>query len=304
VFDQTHVRQFLMEVAPTGSSSRNLTRGQGRDRQPAYSPDGKRVAFASNRSGNLDLWTLELDSGALQQLTDDEAQDWDPAWSPDGRHILWSSDRGGHLEIWMADADGSSPRQVTQDGLDAENPTMGGTGEWIIYWSANPDKLGVWKIRPDGTEATRLAEGPYLQPEVSPDGRYASYVLIELEELRSVISVVDTETGEIQPHSIEVPVRMQSSGIIYGRCRWLPDGSALAFVGQDEEGRSGVYLQDFVPGTDTSSTRRKLAGFSSDFITESFGFSPDGKRVTIAALEPTQRLLLAEGVPGIVPRPR
>ena len=79
VFDQTHVRQFLMEVDPTGASSRNLTRGQGRDRQPAYSPDGKRVAFASNRSGNLDLWTLELDSGALQQLTDDEAQDWDPA---------------------------------------------------------------------------------------------------------------------------------------------------------------------------------------------------------------------------------
>ena len=307
VFDQTEIRQNLMEVELADSTfdaqGRTLTRGHGRDRQPAYAPDGTRVIFASNRSGNLDLWTLDLASGRMQQITDDAAQDWDPAWSPDGRQILWSSDRvTGHMEIWIANSDGSSPRQVTQDGVDAENPTMGRDGEWIVYWSANPEKTGVWKIRPDGTDATQLAVGTYLQPEVSPDGRYASFVQIRPDELQNEIYIVEIETGVMQPHPIVVPLQLQAGGIIYGRTRWMPSGRHLAFVGMDEQGVSGIYLQKFVPGKDTSSTRRKLAGFSREFITESFGISPDGKHVTIAGVEPSYRVMLAENVPGIVPR--
>jgi len=309
VFDQTEIRQYLMEFDAADPSAlrgkRTLTRGHGRDRQPAYSPDGKRVIFASNRSGNLDLWTLETASGNLQQITDDAAQDWDPAWSPDGRQVLWSSDRvTGHMEIWIANADGSSPRQVTQDGVDAENPTMSQGGEWIVYFSANPELTGVWKIHPDGTEATQLVSGTYLQPEVSPDGRYAAYVLIQPDELENELHVVDVETGVVDPHPIRVPLQLQAGGIIYGRNRWMPTGSVLAFVGMDEQGLSGIYVQDFVPGEDTSSTRRKLAGFSPEFITESFGISPDGKRVTIAGVEPSYRVMLAENVPGIEPPTR
>ena len=305
VFDQTEIRQNLMEVEATRglaeTETRTLTRGHGRDRQPAYSPDGSRVIFASNRSGNLDLWTLDLASGAMQQLTDDAAQDWDPAWSPDGRRILWSSDRvSGHMEIWIANADGSAPRQVTQDGVDAENPTMGSGGEWIIFWSANPEKTGVWKIRPDGTDATQLVSGTYLQPEVSPDGRYAAYVKIQPDELENVIHIVDVETGAVEPHPILVPLQLQAGGIIYGRNRWMPGGRFLAFVGMDEQGLSGVYVQKFVPGKETSSTRRKLGGFSREYTTESFGISPDGKRVTIAGVEVSYRVMLAENVPGIV----
>jgi Tol biopolymer transport system component len=304
VFDQTTIREFLMELDAGGVSGmqnrRTLTRGHGRDRQPAYSPDGKQVAFASNRSGNLDLWTLDLASGALHQITDDAAQDWDPGWSPDGKQIVWSSDRRtGHLEIWIANSDGSSPRQVTRDGVDAENPTMAGNGEWIVYWSANALRAGVWKIRPDGTDDTQLASGTYLQPEMSPDGRYAAFVSIALDELANRVHVVDTETGELQPHPIVVPMQLQSGGIIFGRCRWMPQGRVVAFVGMDDQGLTGVYLQDFVPGKEMAHTRRKLAGFSREFITESFGISPDGKRVTIAGLEPSYRLMLAEGVPGI-----
>jgi len=67
----------------------------------------------------------------------------------------------------------------------------------------------------------------------------------------------------------------------------------------DEEGFSGVYVQDFVPGEDTAATRRKLAVFPRELITEPFGLSPDGKRVTIAGVEPSYRVMLAENVPGI-----
>jgi hypothetical protein len=62
-----------------------------------------------------------------------------------------------------------------------------------------------------------------------------------------------------------------------------------------------VFAQDFVPGRDTTATRRPLAGFTHDFTTESFGISPDGDRITIAGLEQTLQLMLAEGVTGITP---
>ena len=92
---------------------RILTTSIGFDRQPVYSPDGKQVLFSSNRSGNIDLWIVDLESGALKQITDDPAHDWDPAFSPDNQHILWSSSRTGHMEIWMANRDGSGARQVS-----------------------------------------------------------------------------------------------------------------------------------------------------------------------------------------------
>jgi serine/threonine protein kinase len=84
VFDRVAVRQELKEFTLERAGAverRRLTQGQGRDRQPVYSPDGTRLLFTSNRSGNLDLWLLDLESGALRQLTDDAAQDWDPAFT-------------------------------------------------------------------------------------------------------------------------------------------------------------------------------------------------------------------------------
>ena len=101
------------------------------------------------------------------------------------------------------------------------------------------------------------------------------------------------------PFRVEVPTPLQSTNIIFGRTRWLPDGSAVAWVGIDEQGRSGIYAQDFVPGKDTSATRRALAGFSDEYVTESFGISPDGAEITLATLEQTLQLMLAEDVSGI-----
>jgi len=301
VYHQIQGRQNLREVRLDDGSGPGvgqiLTRGEGRDRQPVYSPDGRRVVFSSNRAGNLDLWTLDLDDGNYRQLTDDAAQDWDPCFTPDGEEIVWSSDRSGHLEIWIASADGSNSRQLSQDGVDAENPSVTGNDEWVVYWSANPEKQGMWKIRRDGSDATKLLSGSILFAETSPDGRYAAYLSIETSELRNVIRFVDIEYGDEVPFRIEVPTPMGAQNMLFGRPRWLPDGSGIAYVGIDEQNRTGIYAQDFVPGSDTSATRRPLAGFSSELTTESFGISPDGRRIMLAVMEESARLMLAEGIP-------
>ncbi len=302
VFSAAPVRENLfLQSLPDGDAVL-LSRGDGRDRQPTFSPDGTKLLFASNRSGNLDLWLHDLHTGVLQQLTDDTAQDWDPAFTPDGRQVLWSSNRGGHLEIWSARTDGSGAFQVTQDGADAENPSMTPDGAWILYWSGHPDKLGVWKIRPDGSDATRIVAGPYLQTEVSPDGRWSTFLSIEPHNNRSVIRVVELASGEVPPFEIVIPVRSLRDDVIFGRPRWLPGGSGIAFVAPDSAGHTGLMAQDFEPERDTAATRRVLTGFAPDYVTESFGLSRDGSQLCLAAITVTRRIMVAEGVPGVIPR--
>ena len=307
VFGATRVRQLLWEQEIQGGRAiapgRILLEGESRDRQPIYSPDGSRIRFASNRTGNLDLWELELGSGRLRQLTDDHAQDWDPGFAADGEGILWSSDRSGAFEIWTAMSDGSGPRQLSDDGFDAENPTTAQGGSWIVYASTSPEKIGIWRMREDGTSPERVVAGDYFQAEVSNDGRWIACLTLEPHNLRNVLSVVEVETGRLLPFEINIKSD-RDHAIVPGRMRWVSDCAlskepAIAYLGVDDEGRTGVFLQDLHPDRDTSATRRPLAGFHDELTTESFDIAPDGTRITLSLVEITRKLMLAEGVNGI-----
>jgi Tol biopolymer transport system component len=296
VFDDLNAYAELWEIALASedpdAATRVLTSGLAHDRQPAYSPDGRQVIFSTNRSGNVDLWTVDRVSGEIRQLTDDPADDWDPAFTPDGRSILWSSNRSGNLEIWMATAEGSHARQVTRDGVDAENPTMTPDGRWIVYTSSNDAKLGVWKIHPDGTGASLLAAGNYNLPEVSPDGRYALYSQFMVQN--TLIQVVEIESGELVDFAIDASPTVNFRNTLFGRARWMDGNRTIIYVGQDEQEHSGVFAHDFVPGQDTSASRRKIAGFAWEYVTESLGISPDGEYLVISARFDRQCLKLAE----------
>jgi len=294
VFDTFRMEEVLTEVGAGGAGT--LTGGLATDRQPDYSPDGRQVAFSSNRSGNLDLWVADTSSGRLRQLTDDPAQDWDPGFTPDGRAVLFSSDRSGNLEIWIASADGTDPRQVTHDGVGAENPTMTRDGEWIVYSSGNPEHVGLWRVRPDGSDATPIAASNLVNPEVSPDGRWVASASIDGASLTSSVRVTEVLTGRDSGFAVDLSFTTRSPNVTYGRSRWMPDGTALAFVGLDERGRTGIYVQDFRPGEDTSATRRPLAGFFDGRHVESFDVAPDGERVTLAVSTERRQLIVAEGV--------
>ncbi|HVS01330.1 MAG TPA: hypothetical protein VMT16_01050, partial [Thermoanaerobaculia bacterium] len=305
VFEARVLRASLQEL-PLDSlagagSPRSLTAGASVDRQPVYSPDGGTLLFSSNRGGNLDLWQLALDSGALRRVTDDPAADWDPAFSPDGSAILWSSDRGGNLEVWMANADGSGARQVTRDGVDAENPTMTADGQWIVYASGNAAHPGVWKVRPDGSEATRLYGGNVFIPEVSPDGRHALFVEARPYAASNRLRALEVGSGRLLDFQVEVPRGASATGTLAenaGRPRWVDDGR-IAFTGARPDGGLAVFVQDFRPGRDTSASRMEVSGPKREAGAESFDVSPDGRRLTVAWLQEERTVMLAEGVPGV-----
>jgi len=165
-----------------------------------------------------------------------------------------------------------------------------------VYSSSNPQQSGLWKVHPDGTGAVRLVPGLWSTPEVSPDGRWVAF---RTQALPRVMHVAGLEDGEVQRFSSELP-----GGVSPGRPRWMPGSGALAFTGLDVTGAMGVFVQDFLPGRDTSATRRPLSPFDADLPIESFGIVPDGTRAIYSRLDAGSALMLAEGLPGVSPPPR
>jgi len=297
------MRQNLAELSlrdgEAAGALRWLTRGGSVDRQPAFAPDGEWVAFSSDRSGDLDVWSVSARTLAVRRLTHDPADDFDPVFAPGGQSLLWSSRRGGHFEVWAGGPDGSQPRRLTSDGVDAQNPSFTGDGGYVVYASVDPRKPGLFRIPFGGGPALRLTSGLALIPEVSPDGRFVASIVAEAD--RRILRVVDVEHGK--PAGFEVVLEAGNApDLALGRARWLPDGRALAFVGVDERKRAGIYVQDFAPGRETRSTRRRLVGFEPDRETESFGFAPDGSRIVVSLRERQAALLLVEGLQASTPR--
>jgi len=301
-FRRQNLRQITLSESQ--STGRWFTKGNSTDRQPVYSPDGKSILYCSIGSGNLDLMEVAIETGAVKRITEDAADDWDPAYTPDGRHIIWSSNRNGNFEIWMANSDGTDSRQITKDGVDAENPTMTQDRRWIVYNSYNPKSPGIWKIHPDGSGATQLFKGLTQQPEVSPDGKYVAYVWYKQFAVgpMAFVHVIDIETGAQIPFEIKAERGVKGQTTLagsLGRSRWMPDGKSLAYIDSNERGDLGIYVQDFIPGKNTSATRSAIAGFDSDKQTETFGISPDGKFISLSEMELLSSLVRVENVPGL-----
>ena len=212
------------------------------------------------------------------------------------RSLLWSSNRSGNLEIWASNPDGTGAHQVTHDGEDAQNPTATRDERWIYYSCANRRHPSLWRIHPDGSGAETVAHGAVQIPEVSPDGTYSTYMTTV--RTVSVLHVIHVDDGTDMTFAT-FPEPRRKTSVFSGRARWTPDGRRIIFTAQDDKGLDGVFIQDFIPGQDTTSTRRRLAGFDPDWITESLGLSPDGKRLVLSESERVFSLMIADGVKGL-----
>jgi Tol biopolymer transport system component len=97
-----------------GSGKRKLTHNARYNAEPAWSPDGRKIAFRSTQNGNRDIYVMNADGSGKRNLTRNPARDGSPSWSPDGRRIAFLSDRDGRLEAHVMNADGSGQRSLTQ----------------------------------------------------------------------------------------------------------------------------------------------------------------------------------------------
>lgn len=225
-------------VSIDGTTSRRLTTHSAKDSSPAWSPDGNRLVFQSNRDGNWNLYAINIDGSNLTRLTNEPGRETHPSWSPDGNLITFQTNRDGNSEVYVMAVDGSGLTRVT------DNPSFDG----IPHWSPSGDHI-AFSSRQDGSndillfdrtsdEITNLTNTPTIDEYVhawSSDGSMLSYW-----------AAVRTDTAEEQYISV---LTLQPSGSrqlttapALHRCpSWSPNGEELVFA-SNPEGSMGLYI--------------------------------------------------------------
>lgn len=134
-----------------GRNIRRLTFDSHIDYDPTWSPDGLRIAFTSDRSGNMDIWSLNADgTGGLVQLTSELSQQRQPAWSSDGNQIAYVSDEDGNDNIFVVDADGLNKRRLRDLASSNEQfPAWSPDGKWIIFTTDMDGKQQLYAFNVD-----------------------------------------------------------------------------------------------------------------------------------------------------------
>jgi Tol biopolymer transport system component len=135
----------LWRYALTGRDSpqRIVSSSREQDR-PDYSPDGARISFSSNTSGNWEVWVAEADGSNPRQITSlAGAPAWNPRWSPNGRLLAFHHAGGGNADIYTISPEGSSLRRVTWEMSREQSPSRSRDGRWIYF---NSDRSGQFEI--------------------------------------------------------------------------------------------------------------------------------------------------------------
>jgi Tol biopolymer transport system component len=143
---------------------------------PDYSPDGKRLAFTSNRSGDEEIWIANDDGSNPEQVTSMKGPLCaNPRWSPNGRTILFNSRREGSADLYLLTTDTGEIQRITDDPAEEVEPRWSRDGRSIYFGSTKTGRVEVWKMSATGGSAVRITQHGGLAATESPDGRFLYY---------------------------------------------------------------------------------------------------------------------------------
>ena len=175
--------QIYLETVPP-SPVRRLTKGSHCYAVPAWSPDGRRIAFEYNPSAagrparNSDVYVMNANGSFVRRLTRAVGFDGDPAWSPDGKKIAFESTRSGNSDIWVMNADGTNPRDLTKNPAFDGDPAWSPGGKRIAFTSGRNGNREIYLMNPDGTGPLNITNNPGddFDPSWSPNGQLVTFV--------------------------------------------------------------------------------------------------------------------------------
>lgn len=234
------------DIWAVGIDSRNpirITNSPEDDRDPAWSPDGQRIAYASRRDGNWEIYILDLrqPDAAPRRMTFPLGFQAKPVWSPDGAFIAYESYQNDNLDIYYMGVDDTSIVPQALPGLsDAPDyaPSWSPAGRQIAYVSLRDGNQDIYVLDLDTSETFNLTATPSRDedyPAWSPDGTLVAY------------SAVDQGIEKIFVKSViapDQPAQVISRG---SNPQWSPDGSSLIFTVESIEGTQFI-VEPYVQG--------------------------------------------------------
>lgn len=270
---------WRIETSAPGAPSSTLPVKTISSTRPEYhaqfSPDGRRVAFTSFRSGEAEIWVSDPDGSNAVPLTSMGAVDTNcPHWSPDGQTVAFSSTGDGEWDIYVVSAAGGQPRRLTSHPAIDLCPTFSRDGRWIYFNSTRSGDYRTWKIPAAGGDAVQVTPNQGTQAFETADGGTIYYLTA------SVVSPVwrlPTTGGE--------PVKVLDGVLWFNFCL-LEKG---AYYIDQLAGETRLQYLDFATGT-SSTVARNLGEVGAGLTS-----SPDGRTILFTKVDASaDDLMLAE----------
>jgi len=322
---------YVIPIA--GGEARALTSGMAWDMQPRYSPDGKSIAFTSDRKGGDNLWVMDRDGSNPEAVTNESFRLVNsPAWTPDGRAIVghkhFSSRRSiGAGEIWMYHRSGAKGLQMTvkrNQQKDLGEPAFSPDGRYL-YYSRDSTPGDTFEYSKDSTgqiyqidrldvqtgEIRALVTGPggACRPTPSPDGK--SLAFVRRDDFVSTLFILDLESGLARPIHAPLERDMQETWAIHGvypNMAWTPDSEDIVLYAKGKilrvhvaDGSSAeipFHVKDTREVRDA--VRFPVAVSPTQFdvkCLQHVSVAPDGSRVVYQALGHIWSRTLPDGTP-------
>ena len=217
-----------------GGEAKQITSGAFQNHMPRISPDGKLIAFYSERNGNSDIYVMDINGANERRITADAALDAFMNWSPDGSKLVFCSERSGNRDIWVQPLAGGPALQLTTSPQADDDPVFSPDGSMIAFDSARGGNADIYVMKADGSEQRRIYGSTEIEesPRFSPDGR----LLVFNRVVRGTTSISTSVVVTDMAGSGETAVAEGTHG------QFTSDGRNILYVGGAVRGGGQIFL--------------------------------------------------------------
>ena len=279
---------------PAQRTLTRLTFDPGLQAEPTWSPDGRLIAYSSDRAGNFDIWVQQADGSNAVQVTKNPAHDWQPDWSPDGRQIVFRSERG-HGGLFVVPALGGPERQIATFGY---HPRWSPDGSQVLFYSAPALPGGgetpkVFVVVLDGSQPREVLKDFFVRAAAwHPDGRRVSFwgQPVDSPSTDPAFWTASLDGGAAirSEQSPGVERQFKEAGLQLSSFTWAPAGTAL-YLEAASKGVQNLWRVGIDPGTlrFVSGPGRLTTGPGAD---AGIALSADGKKLAFTVRTENTRI--------------